>query len=149
MRASPILAGALLLALPALAEDSARPARYAIEPAGEGFVRLDTATGAASHCTKADGVWRCAAVAEERKALDAKIAALTDEVASLSAELKRVKDALARTRAALAEVEATRAAPVPAPAPAASEPTSFTEALIERFVKMVRVLKGLEAPPSA
>lgn len=148
MRASPILAGALLLALPALAEDSARPARYAIEPAEEGFVRLDTATGAASHCAKADGIWRCAAVADERKVLDAKIASLTDEVASLSADLKRVKDELVRARAALADAEAAVAAP-PAPSPVATKPTSFTAALMQRFVKMVRVLKGLEAPPSA
>jgi septal ring factor EnvC (AmiA/AmiB activator) len=144
MRAFPILAGVLLLALPALAGDSGR---YAIEPAGEGFVRLDTATGAASHCTKTDGVWRCAAVPDERRTLEQRIAALTDEVASLRAELTRVKDELGRTRAALADAEAALAAS--APAPVAAEPTSFTAALMQRFVKMVRVLKGLEAPPSA
>ena len=145
MRASPILVGALLLALPALANDSAR---YAIEPAEEGFVRLDTATGAASHCTRTNGVWRCAAVADERRTFEATIAALTEKVAALTTEVTRLKAELGEARAALAEAEAALAAPAPTPTVVA-EPAGFAETLVQRFVKMVRVLKGLEAPPSA
>jgi hypothetical protein len=143
MRLLPILAGVLFFALPALAGDSGR---YAIEPAEEGFVRLDTATGAASHCTKTDGVWHCAAVADERKTFEATIAALTDQVAALNAELTRVKGALTLARAALADAQAAAATPAPT---VAAEPAGFAETRMQRFVKMGRVLKGLEAPPSA
>ncbi len=143
MRASPILVGALLLALPALAGDSGRPARYAIEPAAEGFVRLDTATGAASHCTKRDGVWHCAAVADEKRTFEATIAALTDKVAALTTEVTRLKAELGEARGALAEAEAALAAPTPT---VVAERAGFAETLVQRFVRMVRVLKGLDAP---
>ena len=50
----------LLFAASAVA-DEAKPGagRYLLGASPGGFVRLDTVTGAASHCNQKDKVWRC------------------------------------------------------------------------------------------
>jgi hypothetical protein len=65
----------------------ARDGRYAMTPAGDGFVRLDTRTGALSHCRLADGALQCRAGADERAALQAEIDRLAGENADLRAKL--------------------------------------------------------------
>src|SRR5690606_40595326 len=49
-------AAAIAFAAPALADQSGR---YQLEPSGEGFVRMDTETGAISFCTQKDGSLTC------------------------------------------------------------------------------------------
>jgi hypothetical protein len=61
--------------------------RYSMSPAGEGFLRLDTRTGAVSNCTNKGG-WICRAVPDERAALDA-------EIGRLQGENQKLKDRLA------------------------------------------------------
>lgn len=49
-------AAAIAFAAPALADQSGR---YQLEPSGDGFVRMDTETGAISFCTQKDGSLTC------------------------------------------------------------------------------------------
>jgi hypothetical protein len=115
----------LALALPAHAED----ARYALSPSRDGFVRLDTVTGAASHCASVKGVWRCEPLQIESNRLDA----LATEVAALKAKVA----ALAANIAALPEKQE-------APAALASEPPrrpSLLTTALGRFLAFVRILK--------
>ncbi|OKO73012.1 hypothetical protein [Bradyrhizobium sp. NAS96.2] len=60
--------------------------RYALSPAGDGFLRLDTRTGAVSTCTNSAG-WACYMVPDERAALDAEIGRLQADNDKLKGEL--------------------------------------------------------------
>ena len=50
--------------------------RYALSPAGDGVLRLDTRTGAISTCNNSGAGWACYAVPDERAAMDAEIGLL-------------------------------------------------------------------------
>ena len=82
----------LFAATPALAAESAdvstENGRYAMTPAPDGFLRLDTRTGAVSLCTVASGAVACRASAEERRALEDEVDRLTQE----NARLKQAAD---------------------------------------------------------
>ena len=82
----------LFAAAPALAVDapdvSTENGRYAMTPAPDGFLRLDTRTGAVSLCTVASGAVACRASAEERRALEDEVDRLTQE----NARLKQAAD---------------------------------------------------------
>ena len=74
------------------------PGRYAIVPAGEGFVRLDTQTGMVSHCGRQEGHWRCEPAVESSgevfaalESLDEKLVALGEQVGDLSVEIARLR----------------------------------------------------------
>lgn len=78
-----------LAAVPA----SAQPAppdtdngRYTLSPVADGFLRLDTRTGAVSTCTSKGG-WVCRVVPDERAALDTEIGRLQTENARLREQL--------------------------------------------------------------
>jgi hypothetical protein len=144
------LAALLSLAAPGLAQDSASPSgRYQIAPDEDGFVRLDTRTGAMTHCGKREGAWRCDVLAEERSDLEQRLDALAGKVDALSAEIARLADRLAAVEAE----PGASAAPSPgaAPSPEAreedfDEALSFAERLMRRFFELVRELKS-ETPP--
>ena len=73
---------------PALAQDAKPgPGRYAIEPSMDGFIRLDTTTGAVSHCNRREGVWHCDVIVEDAAGLSAEIGKLSAEVARLAGEV--------------------------------------------------------------
>lgn len=57
--------------------------RYTFHRAGEGFVRLDSATGQVAQCSASATGWSCKAVPDERLALENEIARLQRENASL------------------------------------------------------------------
>src|SRR5215218_1146083 len=61
--------------------------RYALSPAGDGVLRLDTRTGAISTCNNSGAGWACYAVPDERAALDAEIGRLQADNEKLRAEL--------------------------------------------------------------
>ena len=70
--------------------------RYALSPAADGMVRLDTRTGAVSNCSNSGTGWACHAVPDERAALDA-------EIGRLQAENERLKGQLAERDQAAAK----------------------------------------------
>lgn len=129
MRLLTITAGLILVsAAVGLAQDIA-PGRFAIEPSVDGFIRLDTETGAVSHCYRENDVWRCDVLAQDRSAL----ADIADEVRALNEKL----DALADRVDAL---EADRQAAAPPEAAPAAEP-GFAEELVRRLFLLVRDIK--------
>lgn len=78
----------LTLAAPALAQDAPGEAgRYAMTQTPDGFMRLDTRTGAVTLCTAVNGVAACRGAPEERLALEAEISRLAKENADLRQRL--------------------------------------------------------------
>ena len=61
--------------------------RYALSPAADSVLRLDTRTGAVSTCSNSSAGWACYAVPDERAALDAEIGRLQADNEKLKAEL--------------------------------------------------------------
>jgi hypothetical protein len=87
-RAAPLL-GLILLALPslALAEEAGR---FVLKEADQNsFIRLDTMTGAVSHCASKAGEWNCKTLSDDRKELHDEIAALKQENAELKSRLSQ------------------------------------------------------------
>lgn len=92
MRHAPLLtcaAFAAVFAFPSLAQDAER---YRLERTEDGYVRLDTRTGAMATCEERGGQLVCRLAADEREAyedridtLDDRIEALEERVAALEA----------------------------------------------------------------
>lgn len=66
--------------------------RYTMAPTDDGFVRLDTVTGAMSLCSKDDAGWSCKPMANGEKNSQSEIDKLKSENAGLRAELQRLED---------------------------------------------------------
>ncbi|HEY8580231.1 MAG TPA: hypothetical protein VIL72_10125 [Beijerinckiaceae bacterium] len=77
---------------PEAGADGARDGRFSMTPAGDGFLRLDTRTGAVSHCRTNGNGLQCRAGADERAALDAEIERLGKENAELKRKLAQATD---------------------------------------------------------
>jgi hypothetical protein len=77
------------LAVPALAQSvpDSENGRYAFSQVPDGMLRLDTRTGAVSLCGKQAAGWSCAAVPDERSALESEIARLQRENGTLKKEM--------------------------------------------------------------
>ena len=77
-----IVVPVLMLALtgPAAAQSVAREGRYAIVPVEDGFLRLDTGTGAVSRCTGKIGRLTCRILPDERLAYEAELGRLEDRI---------------------------------------------------------------------
>lgn len=61
----------------------ARAGRFTMTPADDGALRLDTLTGAVSHCRKKDTGWACKLVADDRTTLMEELARLESENSEL------------------------------------------------------------------
>jgi hypothetical protein len=122
--------------------DAPRAGRYTMVPAEGGFVRLDTETGAVSHCRRGDavsgGVWQCEPIPEPVVGQsppdtkdDAETAALKREVADLRARLYAIDRRM------------TAAAPPARPSgdPELDRAMNFSEELMRRFFGLVREFK--------
>jgi hypothetical protein len=144
MRQSLLVAGVLLLATPTFAEDAVPSAgRYAIQPSDDGFVRLDTETGAVSHCTRTGHIWHCDAVTDDKAALENKVAELSAEVASLNAEIGKLRTELADLKGTPGKGQTELS---PEDEKEFDRAMGFAERLMKRFFEMVRDLKGAERP---
>lgn len=71
---------ALVLAVPASAQDVVREGRYALVPQDDGFLRLDTRTGEVSRCTGEIGRLACRLLPDERMAYQEEILRLEDRI---------------------------------------------------------------------
>jgi len=69
--------------------------RYALSPAGDGMLRLDTRTGAISTCSNSGAGWACYTVPDERAAMDTEIGRLQADNERLKADNERLKADLA------------------------------------------------------
>lgn len=67
------------------------PGRFSLSRVEGGFLRLDSVTGHMSFCSPHTVGWACAAVPEDRAALDA-------EIARLQTELGKLKDEIAKAQ---------------------------------------------------
>jgi predicted RNase H-like nuclease (RuvC/YqgF family) len=87
-RAAPLLLLGLLAAPSlALAEEAGR---FVLKEADQNtFIRLDTVTGAVSHCASKAGEWSCKSLGDDRKELHDEIAALRKENAELKSRLSQ------------------------------------------------------------
>jgi hypothetical protein len=88
-----LLASSLLLiglAYEAAAEpaEPAAPGRFAMTPVGDGFLRLDTQSGAVSLCTIINAAPQCRSGPDEKAALEAEIQRLARENAQLKQQIE-------------------------------------------------------------
>lgn len=88
-RALIVSAVALALAGPA---GAAETGRYVLKDVQGGFIRLDTETGAVSHCRSLDDQWRCEPVADAQVALQDEINRLAEENATLQQRLAELEN---------------------------------------------------------
>ena len=88
---SSLLCSELSVTTPSRAESqppsAGEPGRYAMTPAENGFLRLDTQTGSVSFCSAKDGQSVCRAGADEIAALEAEVSRLRQENAELKSKL--------------------------------------------------------------
>ena len=96
--------------------------RYALQPSGDGMVRLDTRTGAVSNCSNSAAGWACYAVPDERAALDAEIGRLQAEntrlkerLASREPEPGKIDDAMPKSDRAPSAADGQRKIEIPLP----------------------------------
>lgn len=132
MRRLFLLAVIVSVAAPVAAQEAGR---YQVAPGAGGFIRLDTRTGATSHCAPNDGVWRCEPLIEENGVLAAELEALVarvDSVTAAMAELGARVDALAARGEASSETGDV--------APEAKE-RGLVATAVARLFALVRLLK--------
>ncbi len=94
-RASLLIAGALLTASAGagLAQDG-RSGRYTMHKSEDGFVRLDTETGAMAVCKRIDNDWACRAMADDSATMRKQIDKLKADNARLNDDVKRMEELL-------------------------------------------------------
>lgn len=125
-----------LLASAALAQEAGETGRFQMEKSEDGFVRLDTRTGAMTLCREKDGALVCLMGADERAAYDEDLALLEKRVQAL--------EQLARTGQPLT------APPVAAPS---DEEIERSIGIMERFMRsffgLVEEFKQNEKDPES
>jgi hypothetical protein len=136
-------------ALASAAADSApdtENGRYTLSQTADGFVRLDTRTGAVSTCTNSGNGWACYAVPDERKAMDETIGRLQAENDKLKAQLAsrdsassgKTDEALPKSdKQSAPKAESERKIEIPLPSDAdVDRVMSFLERAWRRLVEM-------------
>ncbi len=79
----------MMIASPAFAQNN----RFSMTPSDDGFLRLDTHTGAVSICNKKSGTWKCESLAKNGGDADisGRMAQLTEENKELKAEVEKLE----------------------------------------------------------
>ncbi len=123
--------------VPAVAQDGAPPAgRYELSSGPDNsFVRLDTRTGAVSHCRQERGVWRCEPIMDS--GLGDRLTGLSDKVDRLASDVDRLSRRVDRLAAGVAAPAAGQAAA----AEGTGKRKGFAQSVVTRLLDMVRTLK--------
>ena len=72
--------------------------RYVLQRAGDGFIRLDTVTGATAHCRQRQAAWHCESLSDDQSGV-------RDEIASLQAENLKLRRQVENLEARLSQRE--------------------------------------------
>ena len=133
--ASLLAAAMVLMAFSVASSASETPGRYTMTPAADGFLKLDTATGAVSICKETNGAFVCKAVA--------------DDAAAMSAEIDRLAKENERLRSGemsgdpLAAVPPDQSAPLKLPSDKdIDQAMGFIEKMLKRFKTLMDDLKS-------
>ncbi len=110
--------------------------RYKLEKSGDGYVRMDTQTGAMSTCQERDGQMVCRMAADERTAFQDEIDRLQSSVRALDERVSKLENSLA------AKLESTL------PSEEDFDKTmSYMERFFRKFLGIVKELENEETPP--
>jgi hypothetical protein len=90
------VATALALPLAAAAAQAQNAERYRLEKTEDGYVRMDTQTGAMSTCAQKDGQLVCRMAADERTAFQDEIDRLQDRVKGLDERVAKLENSLSQ-----------------------------------------------------
>lgn len=93
--AAPLIAFAMLWAIPAALGASQPTGRFVLKQTSDGFMRLDTETGSIAHCLKRNDKWQCDTLNTGNAGPNPDIARLKQQNAELS---KRVASLEAKVR---------------------------------------------------
>ena len=126
------LAGAVALLSGGAGRADAQDAngRYSMAPTTDGYLKLDSRTGAVTHCQREGAAYRCTLVPDERNALQ-------DEIDRLSRENAQLKDRLAAAGGNSASPPPAAGAPPPSSLPSEEE-VDRALSLMERFLRRFR-----------
>ncbi|TIO06070.1 hypothetical protein [Mesorhizobium sp.] len=94
MRPQHVLIPAVLLSLVATSAISAEADRYRLEKSANGYVRMDTQTGAMSICEERSGQLVCKMAADERAAFQDEIDRLQSSVKALDERVVKLENSL-------------------------------------------------------
>ena len=86
--------GLILGTIGTLAAETADPGRYTMRQTDNGFLRLDTQTGAVSVCASEGNTWSCRGIEDDSQNLQTQIAELSRQNNTLQREIARLKNRL-------------------------------------------------------
>ncbi|MER8523881.1 hypothetical protein [Mesorhizobium sp. M0814] len=95
MRLKHVLIPAALVSLVAASAFSEEADRYRLEKSANGYVRMDTQTGAMSLCEERSGQLVCKTAADERAALQDEVDRLQSSVKALDERVAKLENSLA------------------------------------------------------
>ncbi|MER9800142.1 hypothetical protein NKJ36_23900 [Mesorhizobium sp. M0142] len=95
MRLKHVLIPAALVSLVAASAFSEEADRYRLEKSANGYVRMDTQTGAMSLCEERSGQFVCKTAADERAAFQDQIDRLQNSVKALDERIAKLENSLA------------------------------------------------------
>ncbi|MER8965177.1 hypothetical protein [Mesorhizobium sp. M0482] len=95
MRLKHVLIPAALVSLVAASAFSEEADRYRLEKSANGYVRMDTQTGAMSLCEERSGQLVCKTAADERAALQDEVDRLQNSVKALDERVAKLENSLA------------------------------------------------------
>lgn len=94
MRLYHLVVPAVLACLTAASAHAEDAGRYRLEKSADGYVRMDTQTGAMSKCQEQNGQLVCRMAADERTAFQDQVDDLQESVKALDARVARLENSL-------------------------------------------------------
>ena len=70
--------------------------RYVLQRAGDGFIRLDTMTGATAHCRQRQAAWHCESLSDDQAGARDEVNALREENRKLRRQVEDLEARLSR-----------------------------------------------------